>query len=84
MELDDQLGEAHNSMAAMHLFLGWDFQQADRESARAIELIPNNSENHHLRAYVLEVLIAKAKPCKSRRKLPNWIFFFVRGRWEEC
>ena len=51
--LDDSLGEAHSSLAAVELFYKWNFQEAERESARAVELDPRRGESHHLRAYVL-------------------------------
>src|SRR5262249_52055642 len=48
--------EAHNPMAATYLFGRWDFDGADRESARVIRLDPNFAEGHHLRSYVLLAL----------------------------
>jgi TolB-like protein/DNA-binding winged helix-turn-helix (wHTH) protein/tetratricopeptide (TPR) repeat protein len=68
LELDDQLGDAHKSIAAIHLFLRWDFRQADRESARAVELEPGDSEAHHLRSYVLEVLDRKDEALQEQKK----------------
>jgi tetratricopeptide (TPR) repeat protein len=35
LELDPQLGDAHNSIAAIELFGHWDYAAADRESARS-------------------------------------------------
>lgn len=68
IELDDQVAETHRTMAAVYLFFRWDFAQADRESTRAVELDPNNSENHHLRAYVLEVLDRKSEALQEQKK----------------
>jgi TolB-like protein/DNA-binding winged helix-turn-helix (wHTH) protein len=56
LDLDESLPEAHNSMAAYYLFGGWDWQRAEKESQRAIELNPNYSEGRHLYSYVLEAL----------------------------
>ncbi len=70
LELDPQLGDAHNSMAATQLFGDWDYAAADRESARAIELDPRNSESHHLRSYVLEALNRKDEALQEQ-KLAN-------------
>lgn len=56
LELDDSLPEAHNSMAAIHLFYDWDFKAADQELQRAISLNPNFAEAHHLRSYTLQAL----------------------------
>ena len=52
LELDDSLAEAHNSAAAGYLF-NWNWERADMESARAVELHPDFAEAHHLRSYVL-------------------------------
>jgi Flp pilus assembly protein TadD len=56
LELDDMDAEAHRAMAAIQLFYRWDWEAADRESARALELNPNLAESHHLRSYVLRPL----------------------------
>ncbi|HEX4424685.1 MAG TPA: winged helix-turn-helix domain-containing protein [Terriglobales bacterium] len=56
LDLDDSLAEVHNSMAAYYLFGGWDWQQAEKESQRAIQLNPNYSEGHHIYSYILEAL----------------------------
>ena len=56
IELDDSLGEAHNALAAIEMFSLHHFEEAERESARAVELDPRRGESHHLRAYVLTTL----------------------------
>jgi TolB-like protein/DNA-binding winged helix-turn-helix (wHTH) protein/Tfp pilus assembly protein PilF len=56
IELDDSLPEAHNSLAAAKLFYRWDWQGAEKESERAINLNPSLAEAHHLRSYVLSVM----------------------------
>jgi hypothetical protein len=56
VKLDDSLPEAHNSLAAVHLFGDWDFQGADQESRRAIALSPTFAEARHLHCYVLAIL----------------------------
>jgi TolB-like protein/DNA-binding winged helix-turn-helix (wHTH) protein/Flp pilus assembly protein TadD len=56
VELDDSLPEAHNSMAAVSFFLDWDWERADAESLRAIELNPNHAEARHLHSYVLAAM----------------------------
>jgi TolB-like protein len=52
LELDDSLAEAHTSAGAGYLF-NWNWERADMESARAVELRPDFAEAHHLRSYVL-------------------------------
>jgi TolB-like protein/DNA-binding winged helix-turn-helix (wHTH) protein len=55
LALDDSLAEVHNSMAAMSLFHKWDFQHAEAESLRAIELNPNYAEGRFIHSYILLV-----------------------------
>jgi len=47
LELDDTLAEAHNSMGWFRLYHEWDFEAAEREFARAIELNPKYATAHH-------------------------------------
>jgi TolB-like protein/DNA-binding winged helix-turn-helix (wHTH) protein len=54
--LDDSNAEAHLSMAAFHLLFAWDFREAEKESARSIELNPSYSESRYMRANILLVL----------------------------
>jgi tetratricopeptide (TPR) repeat protein len=42
LELDDRLGEAHNSLAAILADYYWDWREAERHYKRAIELSPND------------------------------------------
>ena len=56
LELDDFDSGAHRAAAAIQFFYRWDWEAAERESARAVELNPSLGENHHLRAYVLSAL----------------------------
>lgn len=56
LDLDSTLPEAHNSLSALHLFYDWDFEAADREARRAIELNPNLAEIHHLRSYIMTAI----------------------------
>jgi eukaryotic-like serine/threonine-protein kinase len=41
IEIDNQLAEAHSSLAFVKLFYEWDWQGAEQEFQRAIELNPN-------------------------------------------
>ncbi len=50
--LDESLPEAHNALAAAELYQ-WNWAQADKESARALELNPQYAEAYHLRSYLL-------------------------------
>lgn len=68
LELDDSDDEAHRAAAAIQFFYRWDWEAADRESARAVELNPAFSENHHLRAYVLSALNRTEESLQEDRK----------------
>ena len=48
LALDDKLGEAHASQAMMTFVNEWNFQAADREYRRALELDPSYATGHHL------------------------------------
>src|SRR3989442_2300470 len=53
LELDNDLAEAHASLALTQMNYFWDFGSAERELKRAIELRPNYAQGHHLRAIML-------------------------------
>jgi len=55
IDLDGSLSDAHKARAALYLFDTWEWQSAEAESRRALELDPNNAEAHHLYSYVLFV-----------------------------
>ena len=66
--LDDSLAEAHNSIAGYYYFLRWDWQRAERESTRTLELDPNYAEGHRFRGYVLETLNRTEESLEERKK----------------
>jgi TolB-like protein/DNA-binding winged helix-turn-helix (wHTH) protein/Flp pilus assembly protein TadD len=56
LELDNALGEAHNSLAFCLDGFDWDFKSAGMEFQRAIELNPNYATAHHWYAWHLSLL----------------------------
>jgi TolB-like protein len=68
VELDDTLPEAHNALAALHLFIDWDWASADAESLRAIALNPRFAEARHLHNYVLTALNRPAEALEEQRR----------------
>src|ERR1700675_1502126 len=68
IELDDSLADAHHAMAAVYYFLRWDWNAAEKESARAIELNPHYSEIHHLRSYLFDTLSPTDESLQEERK----------------
>ena len=56
LEIDDQLGEAYTTLAAMHANYDWDWKRAEKAFERAIELNPNYPEAHQEYAWLLTAL----------------------------
>jgi len=56
LELDNSLGEAHNSLAFVLDGFDWDFDSAGKEFQRAIELSPGYATAHHWYAWHLSLL----------------------------
>ena len=53
LELDNTLGEAHNSLAFVLDGFDWDLDSAGKEFRRAIELNPGYATAHHWYAWHL-------------------------------
>ncbi len=53
LQLDENLAEAHNSLAGVELLYDWNWSAAEREFKRAIELNPNYSTAHEWYAHYL-------------------------------
>jgi len=68
IELDDSLADAHHAMAAVYYFLRWDWNAAEKESMRAVELNPHYSEIHHLRSYLFDTLSRTDESLQEERK----------------
>ena len=68
LELDDSVAEAHQSMAALYLFHAWDWNRAEAEARRAIELNPNLAAAHHLRCYILFALNRNAEGLQEQKQ----------------
>jgi tetratricopeptide (TPR) repeat protein len=55
LKYDDTLAEAHTSMASIKQVTDWDWQGAENEYRRAIELNPNYATAHHW--YAIQLLL---------------------------
>jgi serine/threonine protein kinase/tetratricopeptide (TPR) repeat protein len=53
LELDDTLGEAHNTLGYLDWQFSWDWQAAEREIRHAVDLNPNYVEGHVTLAWYL-------------------------------
>jgi tetratricopeptide (TPR) repeat protein len=56
LELDPALAEAHASLSLIHMFYDWNWADAERELARAIELNPGSALTHVRAAHVLSIV----------------------------
>ena len=56
IELDETLADAHTALGFIIFFYDWDWQGAEKEYKRALELDPNNAETHQAFAHLLSNL----------------------------
>ena len=68
LELDPNLPQAHQAMAAMFLIDRWDWADANREILRALSLDPQNGEIYYLRACVLQAVKRDAEAIEVEKK----------------
>jgi TolB-like protein/DNA-binding winged helix-turn-helix (wHTH) protein/Flp pilus assembly protein TadD len=71
LELDDTLGEAHNSLAFCLDGYDWNFDAAESEFRRAIELNPGYAPAHHWYAWHLALLGRNNDALAEMRKAAN-------------
>jgi len=71
LELDDNLSEAHNSLAFCLEGFDWDFDAAGKEFRRAIDLNPGYATAHHWYAWHLSLLGHNAEAIAEMRKAEN-------------
>ncbi len=56
LELDDELAEAHTALGTVKHFYDWDWQGAEREFRRAIEINPGYADAHQMYSYYLSAM----------------------------
>ena len=96
LELDDTLAEAHASLAWVSFIHDWDWDEADREFRRAIELDPRYASARQWYAFLLacrgnieEALIEahtalELDPASvSGRRSIGWLYYYAR-RWDQA
>ncbi len=71
LELDNTLGEAHNSLAFCLDAFDWDLDSAGKEFRRAIELNPGYATAHHWYAWHLSLLGRYDEAIAEMRKAEN-------------
>jgi TolB-like protein/DNA-binding winged helix-turn-helix (wHTH) protein/Flp pilus assembly protein TadD len=71
LELDNTLGEAHNSLAFVLDGFDWDFDSAGKEFQRGIELSPGYATAHHWYAWHVSLLGRYDEAIAEMRKAQN-------------
>jgi TolB-like protein/DNA-binding winged helix-turn-helix (wHTH) protein/Tfp pilus assembly protein PilF len=71
LELDSELGEAHTSLAVCLDGFDWDFDAAEKEFQRAIELSPGYATAHHWYAWHLSHIGRNEEAIAEMRKAEN-------------
>jgi TolB-like protein/DNA-binding winged helix-turn-helix (wHTH) protein/Tfp pilus assembly protein PilF len=69
LQLDDSIGEAHDTLGALSSFFDWDWETADREFNRAIALAPSYSCAHEDRAIFLALVGRRAEAMAEIAKI---------------
>ncbi len=91
LEIDDDLAEAHLSLALVRTYYDWDWSGAEREFRRSIALNPNYAEAHHFYShYFMALGRIEDSYVESKRALEldplspdltwhlGWHYFFAR------
>jgi len=87
LSLDDSLAEAHTSLAFVSVYYDRDWQKADREFRRALELNPNYANGHHWYAEYLSLVgrhqqaIAESERARELDPLSTIINTWVGSRY---
>jgi len=68
LELNNNLGEAHNSLAFCLDAFDWDFPSAEKEFRRAIELNPSYATAHHWFAWHLSLMGRNSEAISEMKK----------------
>lgn len=69
LQLDDSIGETHDTLGALSSFFDWDWETADREFSRAIALAPSYSCAHEDRAIFLALVGRRAEALAEIAKI---------------
>jgi TolB-like protein/Tfp pilus assembly protein PilF/predicted Ser/Thr protein kinase len=91
LELDPNLAHAHLALGAIRFYGDWDWEGADREFKRAMELNPSDSEAHRTYAFYLAALSREGEAVAEIRRAEDldplyiatqvtagWVFYFAR------
>jgi TolB-like protein/DNA-binding winged helix-turn-helix (wHTH) protein/Tfp pilus assembly protein PilF len=76
LELDDSIGEAHDTLGLLNSEFDWDWDTADREFNRAIALAPSYSCAHEDRAIFLALIGRRAEALAEIKKIEQLDYGF--------
>ena len=82
LELDDSIGEAHDTLGVLSSEFDWDWDTADREFNRAIALAPSYSCAHEDRATFLALIGRRAEALAEITKIDQLDYGFSAARTE--
>jgi tetratricopeptide (TPR) repeat protein len=82
LQLDDSIGEAHDTLGALSSFFDWDWETADREFNRAIALAPSYSCAHEDRAIFLALVGRRAEALAEIAKIEQLDYGFSAAHTE--
>jgi TolB-like protein/tetratricopeptide (TPR) repeat protein len=83
LELDETLPEAHVALAQVLMFYEWNWDGAEKEIRRAIELNPSSADAHHLYGIYLDTL-SKSEPAlreMERAHTLDPLSLMITGDW---
>ncbi len=81
LEIDDEIAESHVSLARMKFWHEWDFEGADREFKRAIELNPSHAEAYEQYSMFLGITEKSAEALQYSRKAIELDPFSIMINW---
>jgi len=82
LELDDSIGEAHDTLGLLSSSFDWDWETADREFNRAIALAPSYSCAHEDRAIFLGFIGRRAEALSEIAKIDQLDYGFSAAHTE--
>jgi TolB-like protein/DNA-binding winged helix-turn-helix (wHTH) protein/Tfp pilus assembly protein PilF len=82
LQLDDSIGEAHDTLGALSSSFDWDWETADREFNRAIALAPSYSCAHEDRAIFLALVGRRAEALAEIAKIEQLDYGFSAAHAE--
>jgi adenylate cyclase len=71
LNIDDQLAEAHASQGFIHTFYDWNWEMAEKECQRAIDLNPGCAMNYLLNGHYLSIIGRMDEAIAEVRKAQN-------------